>query len=794
VEPVQVVADGAVSTDYEATLAMARSEAGESAGMYQQAVRWCVLAAVFLAPLFVLPWTTNPLEMNKQLLLVVAAGAGLILWLLSIVSSGRLSWRSNSIDKGILALAVAAGLATAFSLTPFKSLFGMSVSSSNSLISISALAVIFYLAVNSYHDKGKQILTCLKISVLIALAYGFSQMMSWYLVSNGIANSRAFNTVGSINALGAMAAIILPLFAMKIESKISGYLNALGLLLALAILVVLNWWVLWAIAIAGMVATIGFENLRQLKFKMSRFILPMTVIVIAVFLMIVNFSVDALKKNYPVEVAPSYALSADVASGVLKERLILGYGPENFSLAFDKFGAGRLADTTLSNIRFFDGTSEFFSWVIHGGLVAVAAVAFLFWSLISAVIKKRTAISDDDSGMTVAILSAMTASSAAFFLYPFNTALNLVFFALLSLTALTLWGNARQTHNIEEKAWLSLVASLGFISGLIVVLAGAYFMLSNYISDVRYAQAFSASTNQNAADLLGEAFNWNGKDDRLLRALSQVELGLLSQELNAKADPKDDQKSNRVQQHLANAVQYAQQAANLSPREASNWSNLGGVYQSLIGLVDGVDKLAEDSYLKAEELRPNDASVFNSIGSVYLVKANFSLQMAQSGGENTAKFRQDAADALTKAEMYYKKAIEISSNYGLAIYNLGVVYDREGKLNEAIKQLEKIAPFNSDQPSLAFELGLLYYRAGQKDKSLAQMQRAVVLSPEFANARWYLALIYEERQDMPAAIEQLERILSNEANKDNETVKQKLAQLKSGQPAVPGKVTDQKPL
>ena len=39
VEPVQVVADGAVSTDYEATLAMARSEAGEAAGMYQQAVR-----------------------------------------------------------------------------------------------------------------------------------------------------------------------------------------------------------------------------------------------------------------------------------------------------------------------------------------------------------------------------------------------------------------------------------------------------------------------------------------------------------------------------------------------------------------------------------------------------------------------------------------------------------------------------------------------------------------------------------------------------------------------------------
>ena len=64
-----------------------------------------------------------------------------------------------------------------------------------------------------------------------------------------------------------------------------------------------------------------------------------------------------------------------------------------------------------------------------------------------------------------------------------------------------------------------------------------------------------------------------------------------------------------------------------------------------------------------------------------------------------------------KPEENLRKAVELSPNFGLAIYSLGVVYERQGKVNEAIKELEKVFPANSNQPGLAFELGLLYYRA-----------------------------------------------------------------------------------
>ena len=69
------------------------------------------------------------------------------------------------------------------------------------------------------------------------------------------------------------------------------------------------------------------------------------------------------------------------------------------------------------------------------------------------------------------------------------------------------------------------------------------------------------------------------------------------------------------------------------------------------------------------------------------------------------------------------------------------------------------------------------------------------MSPDFANARWYLGLIYEERQDISNAIDQMQKILSTDANKDNQVVLTKLDELKNGKKTIPPKkVIDQKPL
>src|SRR3989344_3751182 len=440
---------------------------GSEETVYLKLCRAIVLVAVFLVPLFFLPWTTSVLEFNKQILLIGLSGAALILWLLHVVVSGRLLWRPNSVDAAVASVLVASVLATLFSVTRFKSLFGLSGSLSESFIVIMALSVIYFAAVHSFQDKGRSVKMVMAASLCLALLYGLLQLFGVHIFKYlnisafKFTEADAFNSVGSINSLGFLGAAFLPVFyRFRDSGKIYSYVGKAGAFLALVLLVILNWWALWVVAIAGMACLIATESLadRQggeaAKFRLARFLFPMTVIVLGVFLMIVNFNSSALKTDLPVEVAPSFGLSGDVALDVLKKSPAFGYGPENFSLAFDKFGASSLANTTLSSVKFFDSTSQIMNFAVSGGIVLLVALAFLLWVLASAIIKRFGRAEYHEHA---AVLSALV---IGMFLYPFNLTIMFTFYLVAALTTLALWGNESRVWNVEEKASTSLISSL----------------------------------------------------------------------------------------------------------------------------------------------------------------------------------------------------------------------------------------------------------------------------------------------------------------------------------------------
>lgn len=775
----------------EATLMMASTDRGSSVShsVYGTVIRWTLLVGVFLMPIFFLPWTTSVLELNKQILVMAMAGVGLIAWLLSVVSTGKLSWHSTPFDKAVLSVLGVSVVATVFSMARWNSLFGLPNDLSSALATVLSLAIIYFLVVDTVDDGGAELAKALGLSLVLALIYGLLQIIGLYVIRLPFSLSHAFNSVGSIDGLGVAAAISLPLLSRRVEGW-TRYAYKIGLAVALAILIILNWWVLWAVAITGMVGVIAFGSLNHEKFSIGRFVFPMTVIVIAVFLLVVNFNLAAIKNNLPIEVGPSFTLSGHVAKAVLKESFVTGYGPTAFSMAFDRYGAAQLTNSTLSSAKFFDATSQVFNAVVEGGLLEILALLVLIWSVIQGIrfyVRAGAGISAD--AQTAWAMLAAVGTAYAF--YPFNLTLTFLAYMSLALAALSLWGGHRRTFDIEDNAALSLTSSLGFIGGLILVLVGVYFGLSNYVGDTIYAKAVAETDVTKAANDLVTAVNWNGHSDAYYRAASQAALGLLSQELNKKADPTDTQRSARVQNYMSSTINLAKTATDLNPRESLNWENLGNVYQNLLGLVNGVDTLSEASYKKAAELRPGDATFANEIGSMYLAEYKI-LQQIASGSANAGQLRQQATTALTNAETNFSQAVSMSSNYGLAIYNLGLVYDQESKLSDAIKQLEKIAPANNDQPDLLFELGLLYYRNNQMDQALNTLQQVLVLQPNYANAHWYLSLIYEQRKDIPNAIAEVQKILSVDANKGNQTVLTRLQQLQSGKPT--GQGVNQKPL
>jgi tetratricopeptide (TPR) repeat protein len=807
-------------TSGDAVLTAARPEQKRwiSGSVYNRIAQIAIYLAVVVIPLLYLPITSSVMNLNKQFVLVVLAAVALVVWLLGIVVSGTMTFRSSSLDKGVLAIVVASGAATIVSISRLKSAFGLNASLSDAFITVVALAILYWIAQNVFHDHGRILRRVLIASGALALLLGLLQMLTVYILPGGFTHSRAFNTVGSLNTLGILAAVMLPLFA-KVTARLWGKVGLavgwIGVVVSLVILAILNWWVLWAVALAGMLAMIGFDSMNTVqmtgdyagrsirkRFALSRFIVPMVVIVIGAFLLLVNFNLSAVKGQLPVEVAPSFGLSWDIAKEVLKQDLLFGYGPENFSLAFDQFGAGKLANTQLANLRFFDATSQMFTMLVHGGAIAMLALALLLWSLVQVATRLGGALGDrlgSKDGGTEAmeasgVLSATVALTVALFFYPFNITLMGIWFVMLALSALVVVGDRSTSVDIEKRPAFSLSASLGFIVSLILALAGVYFVTVSYLSDAAYAKIAQRETPEEALNDLARAISLNDSNDQYFRDASQLTLQVLRNELNAQPDAEDTQRSARIQNLVASSVQLAQRATEVEPREQMNWANLAAVYQALTGLVQNVEQLAEDAYARAAGLRPGDPSFDNRAGTMWLARADLVRQVAQSAtGEDLQALSDEFDLSLERAEAAFTRSIDKAPTFGLAIYNRAAVYDRQNRVREAISELEKIVPANANQPTLMFELGILYLRDAQNDNALAAMQRAVLLSPQYANARWYLALLLEERGDIDAALVQLKEI--QKSNEDNEVLNVKIAQLEAGEQVIPPEeVVDQEPL
>jgi len=131
-----------------------------------------------------------------------------------------------------------------------------------------------------------------------------------------------------------------------------------------------------------------------------------------------------------------------------------------------------------------------------------------------------------------------------------------------------------------------------------------------------------------------------------------------------------------------------------------------------------------------------------------------------------------------------KKAISLKRDYAPAHFLIAMVYIREGKTKEAIEKLEALERTASFDAGLAFQLGIVYYQDNQLDKAKREFERAVKINSNYSNARYFLGLIYSREGDRNKAIEQFEEI--SELNPHNKKVKDILANLKNGKPALEG--------
>lgn len=803
-----VVEDESISAYEEAE--MPEEETLPASPLFTKTIRWLVYAAAFLAPVFFLPFTADVLEFNKQVLLVAVAGIGLVLYLIDVVKTGIFKYKPSTLYWPVAGLVFAGIISVIFSVSRFNSVFGFGGERNLSLLSLASLAVLFFLTLSVVDDGGKTLKKIMTVSLALAFIFGTLQVLGLYLFKGGLFASRILTSVGALNALGILAAISLAFLVAKGgDSKsvlgriISGF-SYVGFILALFLIILINWWPVWTVAFVSLLAGVALESAGNLRLKagsrMRMFAMPMSLIVLGIFLMLVNFNWASIKSKFPMEVAPSQKTSWGIVLDSLKSRP-LGFGLENFGIAYDKFKPSDIANTAFSQIRFPDAASEMAGMAAEGGILMILAALSIFWFYGCGLVnrfKKGTLKGGEAGGIWAAGLGLLV----ALFLYPFNVALLAVLILVLALTEISgrhAMDTAEEvTVNLESSAKYSFIGSLAFIIGLVLVLVAGYFTVNNYISNIYLARALGATDRTKAISYFVESANSNTKDAGVLRTLSQAVLVQLADDLRAgpKKDESQESYNAKIQNQIASAINIALRATDVDPADSQNWANRGLVYQSLMTLVGGADQAAINMYKESLARNSADPLTYLRMGNVYLIVAEnirTAINKAQPGQAGLAAAKSQMNDNMNKAEENFKKAISLYNNYGQALYNLAAVYDREGKLPEAIKQFEKLQATNQQDPSILFQLGLLYYRNNQKDNAFKAWQQAVVLFPNYSNARWYLSLVYEERGDLASALNQVEEIAK--LNPDDKQVQQRLAQLKAGQRTIPPeKVLNKPPL
>ncbi|MBW2184659.1 MAG: tetratricopeptide repeat protein, partial [Deltaproteobacteria bacterium] len=114
---------------------------------------------------------------------------------------------------------------------------------------------------------------------------------------------------------------------------------------------------------------------------------------------------------------------------------------------------------------------------------------------------------------------------------------------------------------------------------------------------------------------------------------------------------------------------------------------------------------------------------------------------------------------LDEALTELKKAISINSDSFEARSNLGIVYSKKGMPDKAIDEYKKALKINPDYVPAHTNLGNIYGSTGRLDEAIAEYKKAIDINPDYAEAHYNLGSIYSSKGMFREAINEYKKTL-----------------------------------
>lgn len=753
-------------------------------------VRGCIAAAVFLVPVIVLPWTMDVLELNKQTLFLVLMLVGFAAW-----SGEAMARRAVIVTRSWLHIVVIAylagyGLISAFSMDPYLSLVGHSGQQQWSFITLVGFGLLYFLLTQKARDPKQAfrlVLLFLLSSGLVVLAslanvFGVP-LFSWL---GEAAADRRFNTIGNINSLGVFLSVPMLVAAAlltggkseagsrKVRMAEQIFLWSVVGVSAVAT-VLIDFWVVWATLIFGSALLLTSAIVRTKRLTWSlQFIVPGAIVLLSVFFLFARPLVDL---GLGAEVAPSLAASWGVARETLQERPLTGSGPGTWVYDYAQYHPSSINLTPFWAVRFERGISSFLTLFATAGLVGISLWLVL---LVSGAVKGTAAyVLDKERGrgrLVFAVLVGWASLAFISFVYNYNVAHHFAFWLFFGLLV-SLVAKSTLAWDLRKSVVHSGLFSFAFLLVLAGSFSGGWLLSQGYVSDAYMAsgvKAFRAAAPlDSVAAKFQSAIALNPWNDAAYRNLSQLSLMQTQSELTATMD---EETSKRVNVFVRTAVDSARMATEIAPANVLNWINFGSVLRAIAAFTPGADEQAIAMYLEALKYEPNNPSLWNEIGELYVLRADAYATLVNSPDQEARdRARTNAITELDRAHEALNQSVQMKPDYIPAHYNLALVYERQNRTGEAIVKLEQVLQANPQEVGVAFQLAILYYKNNEKPKSQNMLEQIVSFDPVNSNARWYLSVLYEEQGRYDDALVQVRKV--EEYNAGNQMVLERLDAL-----------------
>jgi len=199
----------------------------------------------------------------------------------------------------------------------------------------------------------------------------------------------------------------------------------------------------------------------------------------------------------------------------------------------------------------------------------------------------------------------------------------------------------------------------------------------------------------------------------------------------------------------------------LTPDDADTLSNLGNLLQ-----LGGKHDEAEALYLKAIEGHPKKPAAYVNLANLFAAQDRYveSVERFRQGvalDPNSAQVHSGLGAVLWKlgqdedAKISLNRAVVLDPSDADALNNLANIDVHNGKFEAALDRYLQAKSMRADWPEIHHNLGVLYRKMERKEDAKAEFRRAVEINPEYPSALCELGEIEAEDGEFDEAEEHL---------------------------------------